>query len=102
MIHRRSTIATDGAEHTCHHGVFETMHRNGWARVKSFFQAAAALPAADGEPFLARMTSDPTLPCKVELLLSADKHSVEARRARPLTAVSPGYRLVGLDWRHSR
>ena len=43
-----------------------------WARVKSLFEAASALPAAEHEGFLAGATSDPSLRLEVQLLLAAD------------------------------
>ena len=51
------------------------MHPDEWARVKSLFEAAADLPAADRERFLAGATSDPVLRREVQLLLAADAES---------------------------
>ena len=51
------------------------MRPDEWARVKSVFEAAAAVPVADRERVLANATSDPELLRQVQLLLEADRES---------------------------
>ena len=48
------------------------MRPDEWAQVKALFEAAADIPAADRERFLANSNSDPALLGEVRFLLSAD------------------------------
>ena len=53
------------------------MRPDEWARVKSLFEAAADVPAADRDRFIADATDDLALRGEVQLLLAADAESTD-------------------------
>jgi Tfp pilus assembly protein PilF/predicted Ser/Thr protein kinase len=68
-----------------------------WARVKSLFEAASAIPAADREHYLAGATRDTVLRREVEQLLAADLESTDgwADRLAKTIADHVSLRTVG-------